>query len=65
MDALLSDGIVSLRALEPEDADKLYLWENDTRLWNVGCATAPFSRKQLEEYICNYDADVFSDTALP
>lgn len=64
MDALLSDGIISLRALEPDDADKLYLWENDTRLWNVGCATAPFSRKQLEEYICTYDADVFSARQL-
>lgn len=64
MKPLLSDELVHLRALEPEDADLLYLWENDTRLWNVGCATAPFSRRQLDEYIANYDADIFSARQL-
>lgn len=61
---LLTDGVISLRALEPEDAAMLYLWENDTRLWNVGCATAPFSLSQLKEYISGYDADIFSARQL-
>ncbi len=64
MDALLSNDSIVLRALEPGDLDSLYLWENDTRLWNVGCATAPFSRRQLEEYIACYDADVFAARQL-
>ncbi|MDE6048786.1 MAG: GNAT family N-acetyltransferase [Paramuribaculum sp.] len=64
MEPLLSDDMVHLRALEPADAERLYLWENDTRMWNVGCATAPFSRKQLEEYIATYDADIYSARQL-
>ena len=64
MEPLLRDDKVCLRALEPADAELLYLWENDTRLWNVGCATAPFSLKLLEEYIANYDADIFSARQL-
>lgn len=64
MEALLSTANITLRALEPKDIDMLYLWENDTRMWNVGCATAPFSRRQLEEYIECYDADVFASRQL-
>ena len=64
MEPLLRDDKVFLRALESADAGLLYLWENDTRLWNVGCATAPFSLRQLEDYIANYDADIFSARQL-
>ena len=38
---------VRLRALEPEDLDILYRYENDSSLWEVGTTIAPFSRKQL------------------
>lgn len=61
---LLSDDLITLRALEPADAEALYLWENDTRLWNVGCANAPFSLRQLEDYIAGYDADIYSARQL-
>lgn len=61
---LLKDDTIALRALEPNDAKVLYLWENDTRLWNVGCATAPFSLTQLKEYIATYDADIYSARQL-
>lgn len=57
---MLRDGRVLLRALEPEDLDVLYRWENDTRLWNVGAAVAPFSRKQLWDYIETYDGNIFT-----
>lgn len=56
----LSDGIITLRALEAEDLDVLYRWENDTSEWSSSSVIAPFSRKQLWEYINNYDGDVFS-----
>ena len=42
---------VRLRALEPEDLDILYRYENDSSLWEVGTTIAPFSRKQLYDYI--------------
>lgn len=61
---LLSDDKISLRALEPTDLDILYRWENDTALWTVGTTIAPFSRKQLWDYIENYDNDIYSARQL-
>ena len=60
----LTDGILTLRALEPTDLDMLFKWENDTSIWEVGSAIAPFSRKQLWDYIEGYDADIFSAKQL-
>lgn len=61
---LLNDELISLRAPEPSDLDALYRWENDTRLWSVGRAVAPYSRAQLEAYIKNYDADLYAERQL-
>ena len=44
MEKFLDDGVVSLRALDPTDLDLLYIWENDTSLWDVGNSITPFSR---------------------
>lgn len=49
MKALKSDKI-QLRALEPEDVDLLFLWENDPENWRVSETKAPFSRHVLSEY---------------
>lgn len=57
---LLTDRLITLRALEPSDLDILYKWENDTSLWEVGASIAPYSRKQLWDYIENYDGDIFN-----
>ena len=43
----LSDEQIRLRALEPEDLEVLYRWENDSSLWEVGNTLAPFSRYVL------------------
>lgn len=48
---LLSNDRVRLRALEPEDLELLYRWENDPELWEVGNTLAPYSRYILKEYI--------------
>lgn len=48
-----------LRALEPIDVDTLYRWENDPAVWGVGSTLAPYSRKQLWDYIDSYDGDIF------
>lgn len=62
--SLLSNERIYLRAPEPADLDKLYIWENDTSLWNAGNAVAPYSRKQLWDYIESYDADIFTSRQL-
>ena len=48
---------ISLRAIEPSDIDRLYLWENDPEMLGCGISSAPYSRHQLWEYVNNYDAD--------
>lgn len=55
-----STGKIYLRALEPHDLDALYRWENDTALWQVGTTIAPFSRKQLYDYIAEYSNDIYA-----
>lgn len=56
---MLSNNFIRLRALEPEDLDMLYVWENDTSMWGFGNNIAPFSHKQLADYIASYDGDIF------
>ena len=51
-------GEISLRALEPEDLELLYEWENDTANWIISNTLAPFSRFTLKRYIENSHKDI-------
>lgn len=52
---------ITLRALEPEDLEILYKWENDTSLWQFSNNIAPFSRYVLKEYIASaIQNDIFT-----
>ena len=42
---------IHLRALEPEDIEIMYLWENDQTLWTSSSAHVPFSKHVLTQYI--------------
>jgi len=42
---------ITLRALEPEDVELLYVWENDMKIWEVSNTLTPFSKYQLKRYI--------------
>jgi len=57
------EGIV-LRALEPEDVDLLYSWENDMKLWVVSNTLTPFSRYQLKQYIENSKLNLYQTKQL-
>ncbi len=50
---LLETERIFLRALEPEDLDVLYQWENDSELWKYGATLTPYSRFSLREYLEN------------
>ena len=50
---------VLLRALEPEDLEILYKWENDPEIWTVSNTLTPFSRYVLKQYIENGHRDIF------
>lgn len=47
----LENEELKLRALEPEDLEILYLWENDTQLWIHGNTLSPYSKLALRQYI--------------
>ncbi|MBR4970205.1 MAG: GNAT family N-acetyltransferase, partial [Paludibacteraceae bacterium] len=57
---MLSSAKLRLRALEPEDVNLLFKWENDYTLWEEGITNVPFSRYELKQYIINVK-DIFSD----
>ena len=61
---LLSNDRVRLRALEPEDLELLYRWENDPELWEVGNTLAPYSRYILKEYIAGSDRSIYESRQL-
>ena len=44
---ILETTDIRLRALEPEDIDLLYTWENNTDVWIISSTIAPFSRNIL------------------
>lgn len=55
---------VELRALEPEDIDVLYKWENDRRVWKISNTIAPFSRYVLTKYIESAHLDIYQTKQL-
>ncbi len=62
--AYLENDLIKLRALEPEDLDVLYQWENDADLWKFGATIAPYSKFALREYIANARSDIFQSHQL-
>ena len=64
MDSLLSTKRIHLRALEPEDLDFLYRWENDDRLWAYGSTLTPFSKFVIRQYIENSGHDLYEAKQL-
>lgn len=54
-----TDFKIHLRALEPEDIDRLYQWENDPEIWRISNTLAPFSRHTLQRFIEEQRFDVF------
>lgn len=57
---LLQDDRIRLRAMEPEDLEAMYRWENDASLWHLGDTTRPFSREALREFIEGSSQDIFA-----
>jgi diamine N-acetyltransferase len=55
----LEYGKVSFRALEPDDIDLLYEWENDAEIWEVSNTLEPFSKYVLAKYIKESQRDIY------
>lgn len=62
---LLSNSHIRLRALEPEDLDLLYRWENTSTYWLYGATLAPYSRFALKKYITETQlSDIYESKQL-
>ena len=55
----LENETIRLRAMEPEDLELLYRWENNPELWSLGNTMSPYSRYILKEYIRESHRDLF------
>ncbi|MBM3419714.1 MAG: GNAT family N-acetyltransferase [Bacteroidetes bacterium] len=55
----MEQGDIKLRAVEPEDLELLYKWENNAEFWTVSNTIAPFSRYTLRQYIENSHKTIF------
>lgn len=58
---ICSGNSIILRAMEPEDVDAIYRWENDPSVWVCSASHQPFSRQALSRFIEeNSGADIYS-----
>jgi Acetyltransferases, including N-acetylases of ribosomal proteins len=60
----MKNEIIHLRALEPEDLEVLYKWENDSSLWLLGSTLSPYSRYVLKEYISESYKGIYEQKQL-
>ena len=47
----IKNDIIILRCAEPEDAERIYRWENDRDIWRVSGTHTPYSRFQIEQFL--------------
>ena len=50
---------IKLRALEPEDLELLFEWENNDAYWAISNTVSPFSRYTLKRYIENSHKNIY------
>jgi len=56
---LLENAHIKIRAVEPDDAETMWIAETDSEQWIINGMAAPFSRQNLIDYALTYDADPF------
>jgi diamine N-acetyltransferase len=55
---------ISLRALEPEDLELLYEWENNLSYWIISNTVVPFSKFTLKRYLENSHKNIYETGQL-
>jgi diamine N-acetyltransferase len=55
---------IKLRALEPEDLELLYEWENNDEYWIISNTVSPFSKYTLKLYIENSHKNIYETGQL-
>lgn len=60
----IANSQIKLRALEPDDVELLYRWENDVHTWRVSNTHTPVSKYVLASYIKSADRDFWESKEL-
>lgn len=55
---------IRLRAMEPEDLELLYDWENNPSNWIISNTVSPFSKYTLKRYLENSHMDIYETGQL-
>jgi diamine N-acetyltransferase len=55
---------IRLRALEPEDLELLYNWENNDSYWIISNTVSPFSKYTLKRYLENSHKNIYETGQL-
>jgi len=55
---------IRLRALEPEDLELLYNWENNFSYWVISNTVTPFSKYTLKRYVENSHKSIYETGQL-
>jgi diamine N-acetyltransferase len=55
---------IKLRALEPEDLELLYIWENNDSYWMLSNTVTPFSKYTLKRYLENSHKNIYETGQL-
>jgi diamine N-acetyltransferase len=55
---------INLRALEPEDLEMLYEWENNSTYWTISNTVTPFSKYTLKRYMENSHKSIYETGQL-
>ncbi|OFX21688.1 MAG: hypothetical protein A2033_14880 [Bacteroidetes bacterium GWA2_31_9] len=62
--SFISNEYISLRAIEPEDIELIYSWENDSNIWHLGNTIIPFSKETIKKFIFESANNLFIDCQL-
>lgn len=55
---------VHLRALDPEDEEIIYRWENNPEIWQVSNTLTPISRRTIRDYLAQIHLDIYQSRQL-
>ena len=59
----IKNETITLRPAEPEDAEQIFIWENDRDVWRVSGTHAPYSHFQIEQFLLS-DNDLQANKQL-
>jgi diamine N-acetyltransferase len=64
LESLLQSKYLILRAVEPQDSEIIFKWENNTQNWQVSNTLVPFSMHTIKQYALNTSHDIFENKQL-